>query len=57
MPKQSIVPWLLLTKFPALFFFYFRLFQTNITMFRPNKCEMMSILYAVLGFEPTTFGT
>ena len=35
----------------------FSSFQTNITILTTNKCEKMSIQYAVLGFEPTTFGT
>ena len=42
---------------PRPLFIYFRLFQTNITIFTTNKCEKMSIQYTVLGFEPTTFGT
>ena len=33
------------------------LFQTNITIFKTNSCEKMSIQNAVLGFEPTAFRT
>ena len=42
---------------PGLFFVYFRSFQTNITIFKTNICEKMSIQYSVLGFEPITFRT
>ena len=38
-------------------FHLFSSFQTNITIFTANKCQLMSIQYMVLGFEPTTFGT
>ena len=42
----------------ATFIVYFWSFQTNIiTIFTTNVCEKMSIHYAVLGFEPTTFRT
>ena len=34
---------------PGLFFFYFRSFQTNITIFTTNIFEKMSIQYTVPG--------
>ena len=40
-----------------LLFNLFSPFQTNITIFKTNKCEKMSIQYTVLGFEPTASGT
>ena len=40
---------------PWPLFVYFWSSQTNITIFKTNLCDKMSIQYMVLGFEPMSF--